>query len=170
MALAGSNRLLVLIAGIVAVMTVVAIAAAALTSGREPRLLPEDTPEGVVQRYLRAVQDAQFRQAYDYMSPDLTAECPYDSFLNTASTNRVDRIQASLAGTRKFDDRAEVTVSVTSFSDSGRGMDPFSGGGSAFKQTFLLRQVDGGWRFSQWPWPVWGCPRDIQKPVPAAVP
>ncbi len=64
-----SSRWLLIFGAAIGVLVIVAIALvfAMARPGSEP-LLPEDTPEGTVQRYLLALQDEDYMTAYNYLS------------------------------------------------------------------------------------------------------
>ncbi len=66
----GTDKFLsVLVIGILLV-TVVAVVVVAQRPGQDG-YQPDDTPEGVVFNYLLALQQSDYKHAYDYLSPDL---------------------------------------------------------------------------------------------------
>ncbi len=66
----GSTRLIVYF-GIGAILVVVVAIALVFALGKSPALLPADTPQGTVQRYLMAVQRNDETGANQYLSPQL---------------------------------------------------------------------------------------------------
>jgi hypothetical protein len=52
------------------------IAVALVTTRGGLELLPSDSPEGVVQRYLLAMKDEEYREAYGYLSSDCSGSAP----------------------------------------------------------------------------------------------
>jgi hypothetical protein len=61
--------------GVLVVVTVVLVLT--LGNGKTISLLPEDTPEGVVQRYLLALEDEDYEEAYGYLSSTAREEAFY---------------------------------------------------------------------------------------------
>ena len=161
---------MIVMAAAVVLLAIVAVVIALVTGGEE-RLLAEDSPEGVVQRFLLAMEEGDYRLAYDYLGAELKDNCTYDDFLNGRSKARVEEIQATLVGTDTFDDddRAEVTIAITQFRTSGPFLDPFESRTSSYQQSYLLRQEEGQWRLTQTPWPVYWCP-PLEPVRPAPIP
>jgi hypothetical protein len=52
----------------------------ALVTTRDVDLLPANSPEGVVQRYLLALEDEDYEEAYGYLSSELRRQCSFDYF------------------------------------------------------------------------------------------
>ena len=73
-----SGRWLLIFGVAIGVLTVVSIVLG-LTLGGEltASLLPEDTPEGTVQRYILAIGAEDYEEAYGYLSPAALAEETY---------------------------------------------------------------------------------------------
>ncbi len=53
-------------------LLLLATALVVLLDAREPKLLPADTPAGVVQRYLLAVEAGDAQQAFEYLTTTVT--------------------------------------------------------------------------------------------------
>ena len=151
------------------VLLAVAAVVIALVAGGGGRLLSEESPEGVVQRFLLAIEAGDYGEAYDYLGAKLKEECTYDDFLDRSSGERIKEIQATLVRTEAFDDRTEVTISITRFRVSGPFLAPFDSPTSSHQERYLLRQEERQWLFSQMPWPVYWCPVPAEpvRPVPA---
>jgi hypothetical protein len=133
------------------------IAVALVTTRGGLELLPSDSPEGVVQRYLLAMKDEEYREAYGYLSSDLQRECSYDNFLKGASSTEIRESHVTLEDTRNVDDRAQVKVRITVFEPGG----PFGASESSQDWTFHLKLEEGQWRLvsmPEMPWPLWWCP------------
>ena len=78
-----SNRLLLSFGVGIGILVVVAVALVLSTSG-SVSLLPEDTPQGTVQRFLMALQDKDLQKAYSYLSLDVKGgKMPYQDWVNT---------------------------------------------------------------------------------------
>ena len=161
----GSTRVLVVLAAAVVLLAIVAVVIAMVTGG-DGRLLSEKSPEGVVQRFLLAVEAGDYGEAYDYLGDNLKEGCTYDDFLDRSSRERIEDIQATLVKTEAFDDRTEVVISITSFRASGPFLAPFDSPTSSYQHRYLLLQEEEQWLFSQMPWPVYWCPVQV-RPVPA---
>ncbi|MDP2950722.1 MAG: hypothetical protein Q8P22_14475 [Chloroflexota bacterium] len=131
--------------------------AVALVTGRGgTELLPSDSPEGAVQRYLLAMKDEEYREAYDYLSSDLQRECSYDYFLKGASYTEIGEGQVTLESVRTVDGRTQVKVRITVFEPGG----PLGASEYSYDWTFHLKLEEGQWRLvsmPEMPWPV-PCP------------
>ena len=158
----GSNRVLVVLASAVVLLAILAVVIA-LVAGGGGRLLSGESPEGVVQRFLLAVEAGDYGKAYDYLGAKLKDECTYDDFLDRSSRERIEEIQATLVRTEAFGDRTEVVISITRFRASGPFLAPFDSPTRSHQQRYLLLQEEGQWLFSQMPWPVYWCP--VVEPV-----
>jgi hypothetical protein len=149
------------VVGVVAVSTVVALAA-----GRGEEDFPPGTPEGTVQGYLRAVIDRDPERALDFLAPELLEDCDTDEYRRSIRNmiRSGDReVRASLLGTRQRDDVTEVEVRITeSYGDGPFGRNEYSQ-----EHFFVLDQVEGEWRFVEPPWPLYACPKPV---APRAVP
>ncbi len=147
-----STRWLAVVAGTIVVAVVTGILVTTLAGGE--RTYAPDSPERVVQDYLRAVSDRDATAAFAFFAPDLLAKCepkPRESISNRGSST----LRASLDRAVTRDDTAEVRVRLT----ESYGTDsPFGSGDSSFTHTFVLTKLDGQWRFSEPPWPTY-CPQ-----------
>ncbi|PKB56961.1 MAG: hypothetical protein BZY73_05540 [SAR202 cluster bacterium Casp-Chloro-G3] len=123
-------------------------------------LLPEGTPGAAVQQYLVAIEAGETQQAYEYLSADLQEKCTLEHFRDTAryldrrdaNNNRDTRI--SLESEQSVDNAMEVRILITEFNVSA----PFDVNEYSHTEVFLLEELDGGWRFVDEPWPMYGCP------------
>lgn len=144
---AAATLLILLVAGVVVVLA---------TGGSTEKVYPENTPEGVVQRFVRAMEDEDYRTAYSYLSSDLQARCPYDSFVRGLPYYNDDDMRITLESTRIEDDTAQVRLRITRFGGGPFGADEYS-----YDSVMHLQLEDGQWRFVATPglpWPVGGCP------------
>lgn len=164
-----SSRWLTGTAVVVAVLVVLSIAVT-LTRGRDqaPRY-DADTPEGAVERYLRAVFDLDYAAAYAYLAPAVRATCSEQAFREASRWFKQDAgsQRARIAGTRVVSGETLVDVRVTRTF----GATPF-GGEDTSTQVYSLKQIDGAWRLVQHGWPVFGCaePRLAPSSEPAVKP
>ncbi len=140
------DRSLLFIGGGIALLVVVAVIAVVVLGSRDAPAFSADTPEGVVQRHLAAVEDEDYETAWGYLSARIRAELSLEDY------RRASRDYGSYdAGSRRvlFDrsevdgDRARVWLTVEEYYDSG----PF-GGASTYRSTreIVLVREDGGWR------------------------
>ena len=129
---------------------VVAGVIVALVTSRDGDLLPADTPEGAVQRYLKALQDRDYRLAYDYLSEETQEDCDLEDFLRFASDGEVRDSRMTLEGTEVFDGRAIVTARVTVFAPDVFGPSEYS-----YDRRFDVTLQEGQWHLD---WPDFRCP------------
>lgn len=164
-----SNKWLVGIAAVVVVL-IVASVAVALTVGRETtESLPESEPEGVVQRYILALQDQDYRLAHSYLSERLKNFCT-EEYLRRGGwfAQRSGEQRIALVDTRTLSDgRKEVRVRITNVNVS----PPFGVNEYSQEVQYVLTQENGQWRLDVPPWPLGGCPgleeRGPKPPQPA---
>lgn len=64
-----SSRALAIFGAAIGLLTLVALIMVLVTSGRPVELRPEDTPEGVVQRYMMAIDKGEYLTAWSYLEP-----------------------------------------------------------------------------------------------------
>jgi hypothetical protein len=129
-----------------------AVAMALVTTLGGPHLLSADSPEGVVQRYLLALEKEDYPEAYSYLSSELQARCSLDGFVRNAYRpyNEEDQ-QVTLEKTQRYDGSALVRARVTSFYTDA----PFGGSEYSYDQTFTLKLEADRWGLTG---PGWGCP------------
>ncbi len=147
------------LAGVVVVVVgliVVSVVVAAMGAGNEPVLLPETQPEGVVQRYLLAVDANETEKAYGYISPTLKGYCTVQHFRDSSQYIREQDMRISLSRTEVIDGVTFVDVRVTQTRVNAEI--PFTPRESSSTQRFSLQPVDGVWRFIDPPWPMSWCP------------
>ena len=162
-----SARWLAGIAVTVGLLAVVSVVVSLATGATGPDLLPEDTAEGTVQRYIIAFDEGDVDVAYRLLGDELTETCSPQEFRRSkprfggASDSRV-----RLAGTRQLSGATEVTVDVTQF----YGSPPFETSESTSTYRYLLERTDDGWRFVEAPWPYFPCPVRPEPPTPTPTP
>lgn len=139
------NRVLV---AVVLAIALVAVAAAVLTARRAPSY-GAGTPQGVVQRYVRAVVDGDHQAAAALLAPQ--GPCTIAD-LDRSSVPEGARV--TLLGTEVTGATAQVRVEVV----AGSG-DLFGGDGFSDQHTLRLARSGGDWRIVGEPWPLYGCAR-----------
>ena len=130
---------------------VVAGLVVALVTTRHTEMLPADSPEGAVQRYLLALEDRSYDEAYGYLSASTRAACSRSQFLRYASYREVRDVSMTLEDTRQFDSSAVVVAKVTVF-DIEPSLEPQE---YSYEQTFDLRLEADQWRLVS---PDYWCP------------
>lgn len=147
----GSDRtLLVVAAGIVALVAITAVVVLLLGS-REPASLPADAPEGVVQRHLAAFENRDFEAAHAYFSSEVRAEMDVDAYEQLTREYGIypDEISRRVLFDRTEADGDRATVHLTVEEYYGGG-GPF-GGGETYRSSREIRLVreDGAWRIDE---------------------
>lgn len=141
------NRILAIVVGCIALVTIVAAVVGANRS--EPTFDPA-TPEGTVQGYLQAVFAGDDETAVSYLASD--TECDTDD-LRRAMRNESARVV--LRGVEIVGDEAEVEVDVTYTSQGG----PFDAYEWTENQSFDLVREGERWALEGEPWPLYFCRR-----------
>ncbi len=138
--------------------------------------MPEGTPAGAVQRYLKAVEADDYEAAYGWLSSELKRDCTLEQFVGSdiPGNDRLGDTRISLVDTRVVGDVTFVTVRITQFYGGGG---PFDTSESSYEQVFTLKQEDGQWRFTEYPWPTYACrkfepvpPQPTVTPTPTPTP
>lgn len=152
------SRWLVIGIGVgIAVLVVVALGVTLTLQRGRPPLYPANTPEGVTQRYLQALAEGRWADAYAYLSADLQARCPLEAWERQVAYARFTLEQESvyLRGVTYRDD--QVAVVRVAFSQQAPPR-PFIFTPQEYRneQQFRLQSSgDGQWRFLVFPWPLW---------------
>jgi hypothetical protein len=115
----------------------------------EVELLPESTPEGVVQRYVIAIKNQDYGEAYGYLSASAIAdEGRYNSFEEWSrmflNRDRGDPWRAVIGEAEYFDNKAFVDVTIEIFSPEGLFGDPVR----EMYYPFTLEQEGGVWKIT----------------------
>ena len=145
----------------VAVLLVVAIAIGLLD---RQEALDEGTPERAVQVFIKAAGEQDYKAMHTSLTDGLREECTLERLVaGRIKTDRTMRdSQVSLEKVEMVDGTAVVTTRVTRFTSGG----PFGSSEYSHFQTYTLRKESGEWRFSQYPWPYFGCERPGFPPAP----
>jgi hypothetical protein len=167
-----SNRWLIGIGVALGALVVLAFVVA-FVSANDEATYPEDTPEGVVQRYLAAIAADDLTAAYDYLSPELQAECSLTEWRQQGRylSEQVNGAQITLRDVEMLaEDEAEVTITVTMYGEP--GLFPIPPPENSWDQAFYLeRQSSGVWTFSESPWPAYcRTPVPVDRPTPTPTP
>ncbi len=129
--------------GVLVIVTVVL--ALTMASLGDETLLPEDTPEGTVQRFLLAVRDEDHLAAESYLSPTIDDKIAYDLRRNrVAGPGEGPGWKATLGKSVVRDDEATVDVMVDVFRPRG----PFENSVRTYQVTFSLKKEGTSWRIT----------------------
>jgi hypothetical protein len=141
-----SRRWLFIFAIVISILVIATISLVLLTKGNEVTLLPEDTPQGIVQRYLIAVQEKNYQEAYNYLSFDPSEKTQtYDDWLRMVigapQISNQPVWKATLGKTTQNGDNATVEVIIDTFRPGGLFEDPLH----SQQIIFQLSKIDGKW-------------------------
>lgn len=140
------NLVLLVVAGLVLVLLVVAELAANTRNAPE---LDRATPEGTVQLFLRAVFEGDDEEVVALLDPALGCSAPLEIYVGDAA--RVGVVSVAVRG-----DTATVVVEITEQSGVGV-LDSWT-----HRESYRLTR-DGDWLITGDPWPVFSC--EYQKVV-----
>ncbi len=152
-----ANRLLLGIGITIVALAAIAVALVLFTQNNVV-LLPQDTPEGTVQRFLIAIQDKDYPKAYNYLRiTEKDLKVSYDDWVRfdipmMASTAQ-PAWKATLGKTTISGNNASVEVFVDTFRPNANG--PF--GSSTYTQLimFQLTKADNSWLITTRPPLYW---------------
>ena len=141
-----SRRWLIVFAVIIGILAIITVSLVLSTKGNQVALLPEDTPQGIVQRYLIAIQEQNYREAYGYLSFDPSQKITtYDYWLRMVGGIPQMPYQATwkatLGKTTQNGDGANVEVSIDTFCPGGPFVDPVR----SQLIIFQLAKIGGKW-------------------------
>ena len=140
-----SRRWLITFATVIVVLILATVLLVLLTQGNEADLLPEDTPQGVVQRYLIALQDRDYREAFDYLLFDPSEEIDsYDDWVRIRGVPGISdgpTWKATLGETIQNVDNATVQIIIDTLRPGG----PFDNPVRSREMSFQLKRIDGQW-------------------------
>ena len=126
--------------GVLIVVMVVLVLTTA--SPGDTTLLPEDTPEGTVQRFLLAVKDGDYLTAESYLSSEIDDKIAYDLRRSrVAGFGERSGWKATLGESVVRDDEATVDVVVDVFRPGG----PFDNPVRTSRVTFFLEREGVSW-------------------------
>lgn len=140
--------------GAAAILAVLLIASIVLALTSRETEFPPGTPERAVQDLLRATENDNIEAAYGMLSADLLEKCQLKDYADRSYRFDDDRdIRATLREAKIIDGVTFVEVRITEFYGGG----PFDSGESSYNRRYALRQEDGEWKFTEYPWPYDYC-------------
>lgn len=152
-----SNRWLVIFGAILAAITIAVVALVLLRSGEADTLLPADTPQGTVQRFLTAYKDRNYAEAATYLKlEDAGVNNPNGSPADawhqaTLNPPPEGAWKATLLHTDTYGDQAAVTVEISFFRSDAALSNPTI----TNQFSFELTRQDGVWRITALPYFWW---------------
>ena len=140
-----SRRWLIIFAVVIVVLILATVLVVLLTKDNEIDLLPEDTPQGIVQRYLIAVQDRDYREAFGFLYFDPSEEIDsYEEWIRKIGAPGISdgpTWKAILGETVENGDIATVQVIIETLRPGG----PFDNPVRSRERNFQLKRIDGQW-------------------------
>ena len=142
--------------GAAAFLSVILIASVVLALTADEAEFTPGTAEHAVQTLLRAAVANDIETAYDMLSAELQVECELQRFAGGEGYRYSDdrEIRATLSDTDVIGGVTFVDVQVTEFYSDG----PFNSSELSSDRRFALRQENGEWKFTEYPWPYNFCP------------
>ena len=135
--------------GVLVIVTIVLVLTMVRPGGAP--LLPENTPEGTVQRYFLALQKEDYMTAYSYLIPPPSEKYPYQEWSRPfSSSGEKPEWKVTLGKSAVKGSEATVDVVVDVFRPGG----PFDNPVSTQRVTFFLKQEGTSWKITS-PWDVW---------------
>jgi hypothetical protein len=145
------DRTLIVILGTIAALVIVALTVV-FTRG-EPAPLAPNTPEGVVQLYVRAVLVGDERTAAGYLTVARLDSC------DRVDSVPLDNVRLTLISSTVREHAAAVRVAIVTATDNG----PFGPSEYATEDTFDLITTNGRWLIDGAPWKLQICPNPNPK-------
>jgi hypothetical protein len=141
-----SRKWLMLFAVIIGVLVIATTSLVLFTRGNNVALLPPDSPQGTVQRYLVAIQDKDYQTAFNYLSPDASPGKPitFNEWLlqvGSSASSSQSVWKASLGKITENSSSAVVEVIIDHFYSGSL----FGNSSNNMPVTFELTKTTGGW-------------------------
>lgn len=131
--------------GVLAIVTIVLVLTT--SSGADKPLLPENTPEGTVQRFLVAIRDKDYLTAQSYLAPPTDNKTPYDFPLQQrqiVGQGEGPGWKTTLGKSSVRGNEATVDVAVSVFRPNG----PFGNSVNTYQVTFFLKKAGDTWQIT----------------------
>ena len=140
------NRLLIGFGAGILALVIISIALVIAVGQQEPALLPENSPEGTVQRYMIAVQSGDLNKAYDYLAPVEPGDVNYkpqtrEQWIASGQYRSDNTWKANLVKVILSGDTARVDVIIETFRAGG----PFDNPTYSRTITFNLSKQGEKW-------------------------
>jgi hypothetical protein len=139
---------LIIFAIVVSILVIATVSLVLLTKGNEVNILPDNTPQGIVQRYLVALQEKDYQKAYTFLSFDPSEKIQtYNDWLRMViggpQISNQSAWKAALGKTTQNGegDNATVEVIIDTFRPGGPFEDPVRSQSIIFQ----LRKINDQW-------------------------
>lgn len=139
----GPDRTVLAIGGGILAIVIVAVVVVLAIGEPDVTEYPADTPEGTVQRYLRAVYDGDDVEARELVSARVDSEMG-DNPPGRLYCRQSDGHQVRIDGVEAGDQRATVRLEIEDVSGSGLNFDRYSS-----DRSVVLVFEDGGWKIDE---------------------
>lgn len=139
----GPDRAVLAIGGCVLAIVVVAVVVVLAIGEPDMAEYPAGTPEGTVQRYLRAAYDGDEDSARALLSERADTEMGRDPF-SRLFCQQSDGHQVRIDGVDEGDGRATVRLEIEDISGSGLDFDRYT-----WERQVVLVFEDGGWKIDE---------------------
>ena len=151
-----------------ALLAVLLIGSILVSVSNDEDVFDSGTPEHAVQQYLRSMSQSDFEAAHRSLSQDLQSGCSVDELFKQVSgrLDKIDDNRITLGSVQLVGETTSVTVTVHEF----RRGDLFGSSEWSYERRFFLRQIDGEWKFTEFPWPLFRCSEDDQDGPPPTQP
>jgi hypothetical protein len=132
---------------VIGALVILAVVLVLTLPGEDERELPpENTPEGVVTRYLKAVEAGDYETVYGYLSRSALAENrdldTFEEWVRYQPRQSGDGAwKATITGTREYGEYTEVVVEISRFEPE----PPFPNPVYSNQEVFILEREDGNW-------------------------
>jgi hypothetical protein len=145
-----SSRMLIGFGSAIAVLIVITVVLVLVLGQSGSPSLPENTPQGTVQRYLQAVQDKDYAKAYNYLAPQSTPTPDgikpippqtFEYFVMSAQNTANITWKANLGKVTQTGNTASVEIIVDVF----RAQGPFGSPINSHNLTFFLQKNGANW-------------------------
>ena len=163
----GTDRLLVMMTASIGFIVLAGLVALFVVNSREEAQFSQDSPEWVVQQYLKALEEENWEKAYDFLAGSVKNENTRKSYERRMRENVEKSGRILLEKSAVTDGEAKVIVSISTFQSSG----PMSTSEYTQRFDFRLKLEGGQWKiFSPTSLPFFGIVPVEPRPVSAAIP
>lgn len=155
-AMKSPNRILLWFGIAIAVIIVSTVALVLINQSRQVSLLPEDTPQGVVQRLLMAIQEKDYPEAYSYLDiVENNTKLSYEDWLNSIKPvypPEQSIWKATLGTTNITGNTATIEINIDIFRSDSQPLD-----NSVYSQRviYYLSKINNQWFITSRPELYW---------------
>lgn len=147
--MSSSSRFLLGFGVLILVIVAISVIIAVIGSNQPVKILPENSPEGTVQRFLTAVRDRDYTKAYDFLAAQTGTDKvnTLEQWVQSTQYSRdsTSSWKASIVKSTINGDNSSVEVAIDVFRPNGPLADPVSSN----HITFLLQKAGDRWLIEQ---------------------